>query len=116
MSDRAVPVLLEDMLRATERSLGYVDGYTFEAFLADSRTFDAVLRNLEVLGEAAAQVPVEFRSNHADLPWRQMVGLRNVVIHRYFAVDPETIWTIVTRQLPPLLPALKALRGGGSES
>jgi uncharacterized protein with HEPN domain len=109
MSDLTTAILLDDMLRATERSLGYVDGYSFEMFLADSRTFDAVLRNLEVLGEAAGQVPDAFREAHPDVPWRQLVGLRNVVIHPYFAVDPEAIWTIATRQLPPLLPALRDL-------
>ncbi len=113
MSDLTTAILLDDMLQATERSLGYVAGYTFEMFLADSRTFDAVLRNLEVLGEAAAHVPEVFREAHPDVPWRQIVGLRNVVIHPYFAVDPEAIWTIVTSQLPPLLPALQALLRGG---
>ena len=61
MSDRVAEVLIEDMLRAMERSLDYVDGFTYSAFLADTRTFDAVLRNLEVLGEAAAPLPVDGR-------------------------------------------------------
>lgn len=113
MSDLTTAILLDDMLQATERSLGYVDGYTFEMLMADSRTFDAVLRNLEVLGEAAAQVPDAFREAHPDIPWRQIVGLRNVVLHPYFAVDPEAIWTIVTTQLPPLLSALRVLRESG---
>ena len=99
MSDLTTSILLDDMLQATERSLGYVAGHTFETFLADTRTFDAVLRNLEVLGEAAAQVPGVFREAHPDVPWRQIVGLRDVVIHPYFAIDPEAIWTILTRQL-----------------
>lgn len=109
MSDLTTAILLDDMLQATERSLGYVDGYTFEAFVVDSRTFDAVLRNLEVLGEAAAQVPEDFRKAHPEVPWRQIVGLQNVVINPYYAVDPEVIWTIVTKQLPPLLPVLRAM-------
>jgi uncharacterized protein with HEPN domain len=112
MSDLTTAILLDDMLQATERALEYVDGYTFETFLADARTFDAVLRNLEVLGEAAAQVPDAFREAHPEIPWRQIVGLRNVVLHPYFAVDPEAIWTIVTTQMRALLPALRALRGG----
>lgn len=113
MSDLTTSILLDDMLQATERSLGYVDGYTFEMLLADFRTFDAVLRNLEVLGEAAAQVPEAFREAHPDIPWRQIVGLRDVVIHPYFAIDPEAIWTIITTQLPPLFSALQAVRSGG---
>ena len=112
MSDLTTAILLDDMLQATERSLVYVAGYTFETFMTDTRTFDAVLRNLEVLGEAAAQVPDEVREAHPDVPWRQIVGLRDVVIHPYYAVDPEAIWTILTKQLPPLLPALRVLSGG----
>lgn len=109
MSRRIVAVLVNDMIEAAERALGYVDGFTYPAFVADTRTFDAVLRNLEVLGEAAAQVPASFRERHPEVPWRQVVGLRNVVVHRYFAVDPETVWTIVTDQLPSLLPQLREI-------
>ena len=101
------------MPEATERTLGYVGGYTFETLLADPRTFDAVLRYLEVLGEAAAQAPDAFREAHSDIPWRQIVGIRNVVIHPYFAVDPEAICTIVTKQLPHLLLVLRGLCEGG---
>lgn len=107
---RSVVILIDDMREATERALGYVDGYSYPAFVADARTFDAVLRNLEVIGEAASQVPVPFRERHPGIPWRQVVGLRNVVVHRYFAVDPETVWAIVDRQLPSLLPQLRALQ------
>ena len=110
MSRRSVAVLVDDMREATERALGYVHGYSYPSFVADARTFDAVLRNLEVIGEAASQVPVPFREQHPEIPWRQIVGLRNVVVHRYFAVDPETVWAIVDGQLPSLLPQLLSLQ------
>ncbi len=110
MSRRSVVVLIDDMREATERALGYVDGYSYPAFVADARTFDAVLRNLEVIGEAASLVPVPFRDRHPEIPWRQIVGLRNVVVHRYFAVDPETVWAIVDRHLPPLIPQIMSLQ------
>lgn len=113
MSDLTTAILLDDMLRATERSIGYVKGYTFETFLADTRTFDAVLRNLGVLGEAAAHAPDAFRGAHPEIPWRQIAWLRSMVIHPYFAVDPEDIWTIVTEQLPPLIPVLQGLCRAG---
>lgn len=110
MSSRTELVLIGDVREATERALGYVDGYSYPAFVADTRTFDAVLRNLEVIGEAASQVPVPFRERHPEIPWRQIVGLRNVVVHRYVAVDPETVWAIVDGQLPSLLPQLLSLQ------
>jgi uncharacterized protein with HEPN domain len=92
-----------------------VDGYPFSDFIADPRTTDAVIRNLEVIGEAASHVPVPFRERHPDIPWRQIVGLRNVVVQRYFAVDPETVWMIVDRQLPSLLPQLVSLLRDASD-
>lgn len=83
--------------------------------MADARTFDAILRNLEVIGEAASQVPLPFRERHPEMPWRQIVGLRNVVVHRYFAVDPETVWAIGDGKLPSLLPQLLSLQREASD-
>ncbi len=76
---------------------------------------DAGLRNFEVIGEATSQVPVPFRERHPEIPWRQIVGLLNVVVHRYFAVDPETVWAIVDGQLPSLLPQLLPLQSEATD-
>ena len=76
---------------------------------------DAILRNLEVIGEAASQVPLPFHERHPEMPWRQIVGLRNVVIHRYYAVDPETVWAIGDGELPSLLPQLLSLQREASD-
>ena len=98
------------MLEATERIERYVVGLDQLGFLADEKTSDAVVRNLEIPGEAAAHVPEDFKVRTPDLEWPRIVGLRNRVVHGYFAVDLELIWRIVVSDLPSLVSRLRALR------
>jgi len=90
------------MIEATERILAYTAGMSFEAFVADSKTYDAVLRNFTVLGEAARNIPLDIQSRHDQLPWAQLIGFRNVVIHEYPGLDDEIIWKIVQTDVSPL--------------
>ena len=73
-----------------------------EAFFSDRKTQDAVIRNLEIIGEAARSVPLAFQAAHLDLPWRQAMALHNVLIHEYFGVDVRTVWGVVDKELPDL--------------
>ncbi|ASJ04562.1 HepT-like ribonuclease domain-containing protein [Thermococcus barossii] len=102
MSKRDPCLFLDDILEAIFRIEEYTEGYEFEDFIRDRKTVDAVLRNLEVIGEAARYVPEEIKEQHADVPWKRIIGLRNVVIHHYFGVDLNIVWTIVRLQLPDL--------------
>ena len=77
-------------------------GFTYEEFLQDGKTQDAVVRNLEVIGEAARFIPEDIRQRHPEVPWPQMIALRNRLIHGYFVVDYEIVWDIVTNELPAL--------------
>jgi Uncharacterized conserved protein, COG2361 len=70
---------------------------------------DAVVRNLEIIGEAARQIPSEVRERYPEVPWRRVIGLRNVVVHEYFAVDVEIVWTVVRQSLPELKEALRRM-------
>ena len=72
-------------------------------------TIDAVVRNLEVLGEAARQMPEDFVAKHPEVPWRTIAGLRNRIVHDYFGLDLEIIWQIISQDLPPLKAQLDAL-------
>ncbi len=82
---------------------------TYEDFENNERTVDAVLRNLEIIGEAARNIPSELRDKYSDIPWRRIVGLRNVVIHQYFGVDIENIWEIITNDLSDLKEKVKSI-------
>ncbi len=82
---------------------------TYEDFENDERTVDAVLRNLEIIGEAPGNTPSELRDKSSDIPWRRIVGLRNVVIHQYFGVDIENTWEVITNDLPDLKEKVKSI-------
>jgi uncharacterized protein with HEPN domain len=95
-------VYLEDILEAITRIRSYTSGLGREAFLADGRTVDAVVRNLEIIGEAAKGVPEDVRRQAPDVEWRKIAGLRDVLIHAYSTVDLEIVWDIVENKLGPL--------------
>ncbi len=121
MRGRSVVLLVRDMLTAIDKVGRYTRGMDAASFAADEVIVDAVIRNLEVLGEAARNVPGEVRNAHPEIPWKRMVGFRNIVAHVYFGVDLENVWKIVSENVPPVRPALEALlgeleRAGGGRS
>mgnify|MGYP003383244650 FL=1 len=79
------------------------------AFLASGITFDATLRNLELIGEAASRVPDDVRLANPEIPWRMIIATRNRLIHAYLGIDDDTIWSIIQDDLPPLLTGLKKI-------
>ena len=93
---------LEDIREAVDRIQEYVQGITRDAFVAERMRFDAVIRNLEVIGEAVKQVPDSVRQNYPDVEWRKIAGLRDILIHKYFNINVEIIWDIVESKLPTL--------------
>ena len=100
---------IHHIIEAVERILGYVKGMSLEEFIADSRTSDATLRNLEIIGEAARLVPEHVASLHEQVPWADMRAMRNIVAHEYDRVNLRTIWDTVHDDLPPLVPLLRQL-------
>jgi len=100
MSERDVRALLQDMFEATRRILSYTEGLDYTAFQQDFKTQDAVLRNLEILGEAAKHIPAEMSPQYPNLPWREMAGTRDRLIHHYFGVNLDVVWGIVEMELP----------------
>jgi uncharacterized protein with HEPN domain len=102
MSKRDLRLFLTDMLEVIEKIQRYTAGQTFEQFEENDILVDAVVRNLEVIGEAAKYIPTEWRKRYPAIDWRRVVGFRNIVIHSYFAVDVEVVWTIATQQLDEL--------------
>ena len=113
MSERGVQAFLQDMLEAARRILAYTEGQDYAAFRGDHKTQDAVLRNLEVLGEAAKHIPEEVSAQYPDLPWREMAGTRDRLIHHYFGVNLDVVWGIVELELPGLVAELEAILDPG---
>ena len=80
------------------------------AFVADTRTYDATLRNLELIGESATRIPGEIREAHPEIAWRQIIAMRNRLIHAYLGIDDDTLWSVVQSDIPALLADLQQLR------
>jgi uncharacterized protein with HEPN domain len=109
MSKRSVPILLADILESARKIEAYTQGYSFEQFEADSKTVDAVVRNFEIIGEAANQLPGEFKDMHAEIDWFRIRGFRNRIVHDYAGIDLSIIWQIREHFLPKMITMLKAL-------
>ena len=97
---RRYDLFLEDMLEAMNRIAEYTEGMSFDDFIQNRMAVDAVVRNLEIIGEAAKNIPASIRQQAANLPWDKMYRLRNIVTHEYFSVDHALIWDISTNYLP----------------
>ena len=100
---------VSDMIDFCERVLDYTAGLDRSSFVASAMTYDAVLRNLELIGEAATHIPEAVRDAHPEIPWRAIVGARNRLAHSYLLIDDEIIWTMIEDAVPSLLPALRTL-------
>ena len=109
MSKREVRLFLSEMLESVEKIERYTAGLSFEDFERQEMVVDAVVRNLEIIGEAAKHIPDNLREQYQTLEWSRVVGFRNIVIHEYFDVDLEIIWTIATQRLPDLKVVLQQM-------
>ena len=104
--ERSVALYVQDMLDCIQKIEGYRAGVTADEFAANSLLQDAVVRRLEVIGEAAKHVPQEVRARYPDIPWRTIAGLRDVLIHEYFGVILERVWEVITIDLSAVKPHL----------
>jgi len=102
MSKREPSVLLDDIRTSIEKIKRYTAGLDESLFLADEKTIDAVVRNIEIIGEAAKQLPTEFKSQHPAIPWPQLAGMRNRIVHDYAGIDLKLVWNILQTAIPKL--------------
>jgi len=100
---------LDDIRESCEKVLRFTKGMTYKDFVHDDLHFDAVLRNLEIIGEAVKNISEQTRQNYPDVKWRKIAGFRDIVAHEYFGVNEETIWDIVENEIPNLLEIVKAM-------
>lgn len=99
MSKRDLILLLEDMLESALKIKRYTTNLDYDQFLADDKTIDAVVRNFEIIGEAANRIDPDFRIINSEIDWRRIRGFRNRIVHDYFGIDYEIVWTIIERDL-----------------
>jgi len=103
---------LKDAITHTERVLGYVQGIDLASLPSDTMRMDAVLRNLQIIGEAVKHIPSDLRLQRPEVPWNNIAGLRNLLVHHYFGIDNDIVLDICTNHLSPLLAALNAISKG----
>lgn len=102
MSKRDYKLFLSDILDCIEKIEEYISDLTFNDFDKNTMVSDAVLRNLEIIAEAIKNLPPEITQKHPQVPWKKVIGFRNVVLHAYFTVDLKNVWYVITEQLPEL--------------
>lgn len=100
---------LKDILEAMESIEKFVQGMDFEKFKKDDKTISAVIRKFEIIGEATKQIPDEIRNNHPGIPWKEMAGMRDRLIHFYFGVDHKLVWETIKKRLPKIKPQINQI-------
>jgi uncharacterized protein with HEPN domain len=101
---------LDDMINFAGKVVTYTQGLDQEGFVASGLNYDAALRNLELIGEAATHIPEEIRLANPQIPWRLIIATRNRLIHGYLGIDNDTLWSIIRSDIPSLFPQLTELR------
>ncbi|MFA5291575.1 MAG: DUF86 domain-containing protein [Phycisphaerae bacterium] len=106
---RHTELRLLDILDAIERIFSYAKGMSYKDFLSDHKTQDAVVRNIEIIGEAARAISKIFRADNPQIPWDDIIGMRNIIVHHYFGVLIDVVWDIAKKELPSLKKQIKAI-------
>lgn len=109
MSKRSPSLLVEDIIDSANKILDYTDSLSFEEFIKDGKTVDAVIRNFEIIGEAANRLSDDFKDEHSNIDWHRIRGFRNRIVHDYFGIDYSIVWEIKELFLPNLIVTLKSL-------
>lgn len=110
MSDRNPRLLLEDIIEAANKIKLYTSEKTYDSFIADSKTIDAVIRNFEIIGEAAKRLPDTFKEKYPQIEWFRIIGFRNRIVHDYMGIDYQIVWTIIENYLNNLIAALNKIQ------
>ena len=111
MSSRSPKLYIDDILQACHDILDFTKEMSgAEGLGKDRRTYLAVVRSLEIIGEAARQMPRDFKSEHPEIPWREVASLRNVIAHEYFGLDNEIIWDAIQTRIPDLIEKFQSLK------
>ena len=100
MKKRSYRLFIEDIVESMNRIEQYLSGMSHQDFLSNQMVIDAVIRNIEIIGEAARNIPEDIRNAYPAIPWKRIIGLRNIAIHAYFGIDLDILWKILTESIP----------------
>jgi len=106
---REIGDYIEDIISAMDKAMDFVKNMSYEEFIRDDKTAYAVVRAIEIIGEAVKNIPGNVRNNYPEIPWKDMAGMRNKVIHEYFGVKLNIVWRTVKEEIPPLKPLFEKI-------
>lgn len=106
---RDVKLYLTDILAASTAIGEFIEGMDYKEFCDDDKTLSAVIKKLEIIGEAAKKIPFEITSVNSGIPWKEMAGMRDILIHSYFGIEFEAVWVAATKSVPELIPRIENL-------
>ncbi|MDI6821679.1 MAG: DUF86 domain-containing protein [Actinomycetota bacterium] len=106
---REVGDYIEDIIGAMDKAVSFVENISYEEFAKDDKTVFAVVRALEIIGEAVKNIPDDYRKKYPEIPWKDMAGMRNKVTHEYFGLKLSIVWKAVKEELPPLKPIFEKI-------
>ena len=109
MSRRESELLISDILDSANKIIEYTADLDFDGFCTDSKTFDAVIRNFEIIGEASIRLTDDFKQSHPQIDWKRIRGFRNRIVHDYMGIDAEIVWDIKNNFLPELISKIKQI-------
>jgi uncharacterized protein with HEPN domain len=98
---------IKDILDSISDIESFVGGMDFNTFIGDKKTINAVIRSLEIMGEASKKIPEGLRARHPGIPWKRLAGMRDKLIHEYHGIDLEIVWEVIKREIPPLKPKIE---------
>jgi uncharacterized protein with HEPN domain len=110
---RNLRLYMEDIVESCDKILSYTSEMSFEVFVADNRTYDAVLLNLQIIGESVKNLPQEVRDQSPDVEWRKIAGLRDIIAHTYFQIEGSIIWDIVQTKIEHLQQSIEQILSSG---
>ena len=102
-------VYIDHMLESIENIQHYTEEIDFETLLVDTKTQDSVVHRMQLLGQSAKNLPEDIRENHPEIPWRQIIGMRNIIVHEYLGLDLAEVWNVIGQDLPELEEQLKKI-------
>ena len=109
MSKRGNMEFFQDIVEAINRIQSYIDKMNYDEFLEDMKTQDAVVRNIEIIGEAVKNISSDFKEKHEDIEWKKIAGMRDKIIHFYFGVNWDIVWDVIKNKIPNLEKEIKTV-------